>query len=448
MIDKLLSASQKQVSFENFRIAVCDLNGVWRGKRLPSNKLSKTLNEGSRIPLSTSCIDVWGCDLIESPFLFKTGDSDGTAVPTGAKIFPVNWLENKTAIIPCWIFDDKGKPSQIDPRHILQAVLDKYILKGLRPVVALELEFYLLDPIAKKPINAVGPLSKTRNTKTSVLSIDDLDEFESFFSDVYKACEDYGIPADSAISENAAGQFEINLTHSNNVLDAADHAFFFKKLLKGIAKKHSLSASFMAKPFLDRAGSGMHLHFSIIDESNDNIFNDGTSDGSLKLKYAVGGLINAMSDSTLIFAPHLNSYKRLKRGSHAPTSICWGYENRTASIRIPGGNHRNIRIEHRVAGADANPYLVSAAILATALQGIEGKCEPPKPVKGDSYQKALPQIPSDWLTAIGLFKGSNLNKSLYPPLFAQVLSNCKLQEYDTFANRLEDFEIATYLDLI
>ncbi|MEE2774473.1 MAG: glutamine synthetase family protein [Pseudomonadota bacterium] len=442
------SNSRTEIKFENFRVAVCDLNGIWRGKRLPVRKLSTVLDQGTRIPLSTSCIDVWGCDLVDSPFLFKTGDGDGTAIPTGKKTFPVNWLDNSTAMIPCWIFDDKGKPSKIDPRQILQSVIKKYSYHGLRPVMALELEFYLLDPLEKTPINAISPLSRKRSANTSVLSIDDLDEFEHFFSEVYTACEDYDIPVDSAISENSAGQFEINLTHSENVLNAADQAVFFKRLLKGIAKKHSLVASFMAKPFLDRAGSGMHLHFSIVDDSDQNIFNNGTEEGSMNLKHAVGGLIKAMPDSTLVFAPHLNSYKRLKEGSHAPTSICWGYENRTASIRIPGGNLEDIRIEHRVAGADANPYLVSAAILAAALKGIEDNCKPPVAIRGDSYQKPLPQIPSDWLTAISLFKNSQLNKLLYPPLFGDVFSNCKLQEYNTFANRLEDFEVDTYRDTI
>ena len=411
------------------RLAVCDLNGILRGKRFPSDSILKLKKNGSRMPLSTSCIDIWGEDLKNSPFLFETGDSDGIVVPTGSNLIPINWLDEPTLLLPAWMTDEKNNPSPIDPRHILHAVLKKYHTLGLKPVIAFELEFYLLDLASEKPIVPKNPVSKTRLSNTSVLSLDELDSFERFFSDISVACKEHDIPSDTIISENGVGQFEINLKHNSNGLIAADNAVFFKRIIRGVAQNHSLKASFMAKPFLNTAGNGMHLHFSILNTAGENIFSRKSHAGSHTLKNAVGGLITSLEESTLIFAPHLNSFRRMKSGSHAPTSICWGYENRTASIRIPGGDPENSRIEHRVSGADANPYLVAAAVLAAALNGIERKIEPPLPVNGDSYSKNLKKIPDDWKTAIEIFKNGNLNKIFFGETFLEVFSNLKFQEF-------------------
>lgn len=433
---------------ESIRLAVCDLNGVLRGKRVLPSTIEKIVSEGSRMPISTSCIDIWGADLLNSPFLFESGDSDGMVIPTGCDFIPVTWLDKPTAILPAWIYTDQGEPSPIDPRHVLKAVLDRFTSLELTPVAAFELEFYLLDDNSNKVLRPIDPITKKRLANTSVLSIDDLDGFEKFFSEFYSVCNHHDIPADTAISENSAGQFEINLKHCDNLLQAADHALYFKKILKAIARKHNYRASFMSKPFLDSAGNGMHIHLSILDKGGKNIFDNGTSFGSKKLRNAVAGLLKTMPDSTLIFAPHLNSYRRLQIGSHAPTSICWGYENRSASIRIPGGKCKDTRIEHRVSGADANPYLVAAAVLSGALHGIERELEPPEPLKGDSYIKKLPQIPGNWNDAIKTFKNSKLNKALYSKVFVDVFKNCKQQEFETFNNRMEDFELYTYLDSV
>ena len=433
---------------DSARLAVCDLNGILRGKRFPIGNLKTLLKCGSRMPLSTSCIDIWGADLIESPFLFETGDADGIVAPTGADLIPIDWLKYPTVVLPSWMCDEKNQPSPIDPRQILCSVLEKYKVIGLKPIIAFELEFYLLDPNSNQPIVAKNPITKSRLLNTSVLSIDELDSFENFFSDVSLACKAHNIPSDTVISENGVGQFEVNLKHTSNVLAAADHAVFFKRILRGVAQKHELKASFMAKPFLEMAGNGMHLHMSIVDSSGANIFVSKSQFGSKVLKNAVGGLLNSLKESTLIFAPHLNSYRRLKPGTHAPTSLCWGYENRTASIRVPGGMSENTRIEHRVAGADANPYLVAATILAATLDGIQKKIKAPDPVTGDSYTHNFEKIPSDWKTAIDTFRIGNLNKIFFSDIFIEVFSNLKLQEMRTFSDRMEDFEVGTYLDHI
>ena len=437
---------ENKPTFDSLRLAVCDLNGILRGKRFPADGIEKLIKNGSRMPLSTSCIDIWGTDLKDSPFLFDSGDADGIVTPTSPELIPINWLERSTALLLGWMSDDKKKPSPIDPRQILRGVLENYAALGLTPIIAFELEFYLLDAKCQKPIVSKNPFTKNRLLNTSVLSVDELDSFETFFSDICTACKNHNIPSDTVISENAAGQFEINLKHTSNSLVAADHAIYLKRIIRGVAQKHSLKASFMAKPFLDTAGNGMHLHMSVVNKTGDNIFDSKTLSGTKVLKNAVGGLLSSLHESTLIFAPHLNSYRRLKPGSHAPTSICWGYENRTASIRIPGGASENTRIEHRVAGADANPYLVAAAVLASVLTGIEKEIIAPDPIEGDSYAKGLDQITSDWRTAIDIFKSGELNKDFYSSTFLEVFSNLKLQELNTFKDRMENFEVRTYLD--
>ncbi|MFL2802468.1 MAG: glutamine synthetase family protein [Paracoccaceae bacterium] len=420
--------------------AACDLNGIWRGKRIHLNHLEKVLKEGIRIPISASCLDTWGSDLVNSPYLFESGDADGYGLPTA--IGPVPFFSNKkdSVLIPLWLFDNKKDLSPIDPRHILNSVCKKYKELNLNPVVAFELEFYLLNE------NNSQNLKLENHDYTNVLSIREIEEHEVFFDELYDLCEKNNIPMDGISSENAPNQFEINLKHIADPLKAADHAIIFKRFIKGIAKRHKKIATFMAKPFPNISGSGMHVHFSLLDKNKNNVFNNNSELGSDTLKNAVGGILDSLKDSTLILAPHFNSYKRLRPGSHAPINICWGYENRTASIRIPGGDYLSKRIEHRVAGADANPYLVLSSILSSALYGITEKKEPPKPINGDTYQKKTKQIAQSWDQAINDFEKSKKNKNFYFNTFCEVFKNCKKQELEVFNSRIENYELITYLE--
>ena len=420
--------------------AACDLNGIWRGKRIHLNHLEKVLKEGIRIPISASCLDTWGSDLVNSPYLFESGDADGYGLPTA--IGPVPFFSNKkdSVLIPLWLFDNKKDLSPIDPRHILNSVCKKYKELNLNPVIAFELEFYLLNE------NNSQNLKLENHDYTNVLSITEIEDNEVFFDELYDLCKKNNIPMDGISSENAPNQFEINLKHIDDPLKAADHAIIFKRFIKGIAKRHKKIATFMAKPFPNISGSGMHVHFSLLDKNKNNVFNNNSELGSDTLKNAVGGILDSLKDSTLILAPHFNSYKRLRPGSHAPINICWGYENRTASIRIPGGDYLSKRIEHRVAGADANPYLVLSSILSSALYGITEKKEPPKPITGDTYQKKTKQIAQSWDQAIHDFEKSKKNKKFYFNTFCEVFKNCKKQELEVFNSRIENYELMTYLE--
>ncbi|MEE9453808.1 MAG: glutamine synthetase family protein [Paracoccaceae bacterium] len=430
------------------RAAVVDLNGVWRGKRLPVAQAEKLLSEGARMPLSITTVDIWGTDTQNNPLVFDTGDGDGFARPTGRGILPMDWLAHPTAMVPLWMSLEDGSPSPVDPRQVLARVIDRYRAAGLKCVTAMELEFYITDPAQNRPNAPISPLTQRRLDGDGVLSIDEIDQFEGFFGDVYAACDAHGVAVDAAISENGAGQFEVNLMHCDDPLKIADDATFFKRFVKGIARKHGFAGTFMAKPYQDRAGSGLHVHFSILDKDGNNIFDNGSDEGSPVLGHAVNGLLQGMSESTLVFAPHLNSYRRMAPGTHAPTGICWGYENRTAAIRIPGGPAKARRIEHRVAGADANPYLVMAAVLGAALTGIEVGQNPVNPISGDAYGMNLAQLPSDWGQAINLFENGETNATIYPDLMRKVYVLAKQQELQKFTSRMSDFEIATYLETV
>jgi len=433
---------------DNVRAFVCDLNGVLRGKRVPVEKVEKIIAGELRMPLSLAGADIWGEDIKNSELVLKTGDSDGVCQFTGRGILPVSWTKKPSAMLPLWLAQEDGTPFDADPRRALDSVVQRFTAQGLTPVVALELEFYLFDLTNETPAPAKSPLSRGRSQADSVLSLDDLDQFEDFLNDVYAACELQDIALDAAVSENGAGQFEINMKHVDDPLRAADDAVLFKHLVRGIARKHGFGATFMAKPYGMRAGSGLHVHFSLVDARGKNIFDDGGAMGSFTMRHAVAGLLKTMAEMTLTFAPHLNSYRRLMPGSLAPSSIAWGYENRTAAIRIPGGAKEARRIEHRVSGADANPYLVLASVLGGALLGMEKKLAAPKPVVGNAYRLDLEHLPMDWATAIKAFEQGEGAKNIYSRQLREMFCAAKRQELARFARQVTAMEYQTYLEMV
>ena len=243
------------------------------------------------------------------------------------------------------------------------------------------------------------------------------------------------------------GQFEINLVHGP-AMKAADDTWLFKLLAHGLARKHGFAASFMAKPYADYAGNGMHMHFSVLAEAGENIFDDGTARGSHALMGAVAGCLEALAPSTLVFAPHGPSYDRLVPGAHAPTGIAWGYENRTAAIRVPAGPPKARRIEHRVAGGDINPYLMLAVVLGAALDGIARGAEPPAPVTGNAYDAELPRIPTDWASAIAAFRNSEIVARLLPRQLIRNLVLTKEQELEADGELSRAERVDLYLDTV
>ena len=432
----------------NLRCGAADLNGQARGKRVPRRFAEKLEKEGTRFPLSVLNLDIWGEDIDDSPMVFDTGDADGLLLPTERGYVPMPWLRTPSAILPLWAYHDDGTAFTGDPRHALARVLDRYKQRGLTPVVATEMEFYLVDDSGKEIQQPKSPRSGKRRAGAEFLSLRAIDTFDEFFNELYEACDAMDIPAEAAISEAGIGQFEVNLEHVPDALKAADDAWLFKMLVRGLARNHGMAASFMAKPYDDYPGNGLHTHFSILDKNGDNVFNNGTHEGSDLLQNAIAGCLAGIPDLTLIFAPHGNSYERLVPGAHAPTSICWAYDNRTASVRVPGGSYAARRIEHRLAGGDVNPYLFLAAVLGSALVGIEDTLTPPAPITGNAYEQELPQVPRTWDDAINAFENSKLASRIFDPQLVDNLIRTKRQEMLHFDEMTPEEQLDHYLDLV
>lgn len=430
------------------RVAASDLNGQARGKRVPTRFADKIVADGTRFPMSVLNLDIWGKDIEDSPLVFETGDRDGVLKPTERGFVPMPWLDAPSALLPIWMFHEDGRPYEGDPRHALNQVLDRYRARGLKPVCAVELEFFLIDDSGDTLSIPASPRSGKRRNAAETMSIRALDQFDSFFTDLYEACEEMDIPADTTISESGMGQFELNLMHCDDALRAADDAWLFKMLVKGLARRHGFCASFMAKPYNDYSGSGLHMHFSVLDADARNIFDNGGPGGSEILHNAVQGCLEAMPGSVLALAPHASSYDRMVPGSHAPTGICWAYENRTAAIRIPSGNPVSRRIEHRVAGGDVNPYLLLSAVLGAAMNGIEDGAKPPAPITGNAYDLELPQIPSDWKTATDRFETDAAVARIFAPELIRNFVLTKRQEMRLMQNLSHDEQTTLYLDTV
>ena len=433
---------------KTIRVAAADLNGVPRGKRIPARFADKLLNEGTKFPYSVLNMDIWGEDIENSPLVFQAGDPDGMLLPTERGFMPMPWLEAPTGLLPLWMFHPDGRPYEGDPRQALARVVERYKAAGLTPVVATELEFFLIDDSGGQLRVPPSPRSGKRRTGAETLSLRALDAFDRFFTALYDACEAMDIPADTAISEAAPGQFEINLMHQADPLKAADDAWLFKLLVKGLARQYGFAGSFMAKPYDAWSGSGMHMHFSILDLQGNNIFDNGGEEGSDRLRHAVAGCLEAMPGSTLLFAPHENSYDRLVPNAHAPTGIGWAYENRTSAIRIPSSGPKARRIEHRVAGGDVTPYLTVAAVLGAALNGLEDRTEPPPPISGNAYEQGLEQLPGTWGEAIDAFAACPQIRRIFPAHLIENFVMTKRQELHYMAELSDDETVELYLDTV
>ncbi|MBR2573870.1 MAG: glutamine synthetase [Loktanella sp.] len=432
----------------NVRCGAADLNGQARGKRVPRKFAAKLEEEGTRFPFSILNLDIWGEDVEDSPLVFEAGDPDGVLMPTERGYVPMPWLNSPSALLPMWMFHEDGTPFAGDPRQALARVVEKYHARGLTPVVATEMEFYLVDDSGDGIRQPRSPRSGKRRPGAEILSLRALDAFDMFFNDLYDACDAMNIPAEAAISEVGMGQFEINLEHVPDALKAADDAWLFKMLVRGLARNHGMAASFMAKPYEEYAGSGLHTHFSVVDADGNNLMANDTFEGTRLLHNAIAGCLKGIPDLALIFAPHGNSYERLVPESHAPTGVCWAYDNRTASVRVPGGSFKARRVEHRVAGGDVNPYLFLAAVLGSALIGIEDDLTPPPPISGNAYEQEMLQIPDTWAAAIDAFENSRIARRIFDDTLVDNFVMTKRQELHYFAELSEEQQLELYLDTV
>jgi glutamine synthetase len=358
---------------------IVDIAGTIRGKRLPIADGPRLFEQGMQLPRSVYLMDVKG-EMV-NPFGrgFGDGDPDGTAWPVPGSLARV-WGEGpKRLQLIATMKNDDGAPTAGEPRAALERVLDRFADRRLTPVIALELEFYLIDLLrteAGVPQPPRDPRTGIREKDNAVYSIDDLDRYAAFHQALAAAARLQNIPVAGTSSEYAPGQFEINLHHQSDARRAADHAVLLKQIVRAAARAGGFEATFMAKPYPDRIGSGLHIHASMLDAEGRNIFDDGSADGAPALRHAIGGLQALMPESMALFAPSLNSYRRFEPDMFAPVNRRWGINNRSAGLRIPVGPGHGRRVEHRVSGADANPYFAAAAVLAGLHHGLEHQLDP------------------------------------------------------------------------
>lgn len=364
---------------ETVQMLVPDTNGILRGKWGPPELAGKAFGEGVQLPLSIFGLDIWGREVPETDLHIETGDRDGNCLAVPASLKRVTWSERPSAQLLMAMYEPDGTPWFADPRHVLNRVLERFARKGLTPVCAFELEFYLLKPdfetdAMASPLPHIGHL--TGPERQQMYSINTLSRLEEFFADITSAARAQDLPMDTVISEAGPGQFEINLLHRADAALAADEALLLRRMIGGVARRHGHRASFMSKPFQHWPGNGMHVHVSLQDESGRNLFADGAR-GEKMLRHAVAGTLATMPDMLAVFVNTFNGYRRLAPGSYAPTRVAWGENNRSVAVRIPSGSPAARRLEHRISGADAHPHLVAAALLAGMLEGIEKEMEPP-----------------------------------------------------------------------
>ncbi|WP_226552457.1 glutamine synthetase family protein [Celeribacter naphthalenivorans] len=424
----------------HFYACICDLNGQFRGKRLAIDLLEKATMDGIRMPLSAAGVDIWGTDVVESGLTFEKGDLDGVCRPIGRG--PINILgsDPSSLLLPMWMQKDTGEAFFSDARQVLAHVLRGYEDRGLTPVVSTELEFHLVEPGEARLVPIQLDRSAPSGKFDNIYSIQELDKTSAFFDEIHALAQQSDIAIDSIISEGGPRQFEVTLKHQTDALKAADDTLLIKQIVRAVARRHGAQACFMAKPYADAPGNGMHVHASLLNAKGQNIFDDGTPQGSPELGFAIAGLIASMQEFCLIFAPHANSYRRFSPDSLAPTKASWGYEDRTCAIRVPGGPNVAKRFEHRVSGSDTNPYLVLAAILAGALHGLANRNAP------RSHSKDVPgtDLSTNWDESLKVFKASQLAKDLLHPGLVHYFSACKQQELNRFRTELSEFEIETY----
>jgi glutamine synthetase len=313
-------------------------------------------------------------------------------------------------------------------------------------VVAAELEFSLLRWDGERPSHSCQNPYRGEPLGGNLYGLDVLQQNHAMLEQIHRACETQSLPFDGVVKESAPSQYEINMRHVDNPVLAARQILMMKRAIKEIAQQHNLVASFMPKPFEGEAGNGLHVHCSVLDKEGANIFDDGTDSGTPELQHAIGGCLQHMPDSFAIFAPSFNAYRRFQKGSHAPTTPNWGYENRTVALRVPAGSPKARRIEHRVAGADANPYLVFGVILAAALDGIERGLSPGVPIAGDGYSQEGQMLPIFMQDALRLFGESSFISSALGPEMQRTFGLTKAQELAEFQRHITSLEYHAYVE--
>ena len=419
---------------------VPDLTGVARGKILPRQKFTE--DRGMRLPEAVVAMGVTGEFPEEGPYydVISPTDHDMHLRPDPRTVRIVPWASDPTAQVIHDCYDKAGRMIPFAPRSVLRRVCELYEAEGWSPVVAPELEFYLVAPNTDPDIPLKPPKGRSGRAETSrqAYSIDAVNEFDPLFEDVYSYCEQMELNVDTLIHEIGAGQMEINFFH-DHPLQLADEVFFFKRTVREAAMRHDMFATFMAKPIAGEPGSAMHIHQSITDADGRNIFSNADGSASDMFRWYIGGLQKYIPAAMALFAPYVNSYRRLARFTAAPINIQWGTDNRTVGIRSPVASPAARRIENRVIGADANPYVALAATLACGYLGMKNRIEPTPECKGDAYLGDY-QLPRSLGEALEKLRAEKDLAAVLGESFITVYTEVKETEYAEFMKVISPWE--------
>jgi glutamine synthetase len=406
---------------------VFDMNGIPRGKRIRRSDVMSVAKGGIMMPSSVFVMDPLGNCVEETGRLWETGDPDHhchllskTLVP-----IPVGDGRHAQAVMAVDVRDE------LDPRTVLIDQVERLAGAGRTPVAAVELEFYVTSLTANGAFALTTPEGLSDDPgRPLTFGFEEMDTLCPFIDDIYRICEAQGLPVDAVMQESGPGQFEINLKHRADAVQAALDGLLLKRAVKAAAHAHGLDATFMAKPHHDWAGSGMHIHLSLLDREGKNLFAGDPI--SPLFSHALGGMRETMADFMAIWAQSANAYRRYVPKAYVSMAAHWGYNNRTVALRIPRGNAAATRIEHRVAGADANPYLVIASILAGVSHGIANKIDPGPAVEGNSELIDAPPLPTAWVNSLDLFQRSAVVREAFGAPFQDVYSRLKQTERCNF----------------
>jgi len=431
-------------------VLLADLGATPRGKRLHIDDLATVYAGGFLLPGSMFALDTLGNTVESTGLGFDEGDADRQCLPLDNSLVPVPWSTEGVAQIQVSMFEHDRTPFFGDPRHVLGDVLKRFASRGLKPVVAIELEFYVVDINRLENGNvqpAALPGSGRRPRGKQINSMSVLGEMSAILTEIVRAAELQHVPATTVLAECGPGQYEVNLRHETDAQQACDSAVRLKRLVRGIFLRHGMQATFMAKPYADASGNGGHIHVSLLNEQGHNVFASSAPEGNDMLRQAIGGLATTMADCMLVFAPTANSYRRLQPMNYVPLDATWGVNNRGVALRIPVSDATNRRIEHRVSGADVNPYLLTAAVLAGIHYGLEKRSDPGPPLMGNPYATgAAPTLPTYWPAAAQAFARSDFIRDYFGERFQRLYHTVRQSELQAFDAHVTPLEYDWYLN--
>jgi len=419
---------------EDVEAFVPDMAGAARGKVLPADKFGES---AMKMPESIFSQTVSG-DYVENEA--NVEDRDMLLIPDPSTLRPVPWASDPAASVFVDCYRRGGEPVETSPRGVLRNVLAKYEARGWVPVVAPEVEFYLISAHTDPHADAEPPEGRLGWTEGArqPYSVDAMNDFDPFINDLYKYCEDQGIRIDTLSQEMGPAQFEINFLHGNPV-DLADQVFLFKRTVREVAIEHEMHATFLAKPMAKEAGSALHIHQSVIDKQGDNVFSDKNGEASELFYGFIGGLQRYMPDAMLIFAPYVNSYRRFINPDSSPVNLAWAVDNRTVGLRVPDAGPEARRVENRLAGSDVNPYLAIAGSLACGFLGMVEGLKASDPVEGSAYSEQF-DLHRHIHAAILAMRASNAMRSMLGDQFVTLYTALKDDEYMEFQEIITPWE--------